>query len=65
MTNPHCPSCLHFMFSHDLRAICRRNGLPATPTNADGCRQYLREPGADDEPMAWVDGAWRVLQEED
>lgn len=60
MTKPHCPSCIHFMHSHDLRVICRRNGLPASSANADGCREFVRDPGSDDEPMVWFEGGWCV-----
>lgn len=60
---PHCPVCLHFMSSHDLRVICRRNGLPASPVNATGCKEFIRDPGSDDEPMVWFDDAWHVCGE--
>lgn len=61
--NPHCPSCLHFMHSRDLRVICRRNGKAATPGNARECKEFVRDPGSDDEPMVWFEDAWHVAGE--
>jgi hypothetical protein len=48
------------MHSHDLKVICRRNGKAATPGNARECKEFVRDPGADDEPMVWFDDAWHV-----
>lgn len=63
MTKPHCASCHFLMTSHDNRAICRVNGLAASPANADGCTKYLRETGSDDEPLVFMgEGIGWVLE---
>lgn len=56
----HCPTCRNAYMGADERLRCRINGLQAKPANAEDCKRYERDPGSDDEPMVWFDGAWCV-----
>jgi hypothetical protein len=59
---PTCATCIHLMSVYQTADGVRRcrvyDGLPVSPALEADCKQYIREPGSDDQVPPWYSGAW-------